>query len=101
MSIADYYSGLGIGSIGDNPNVAICRQVLKIDPETLRAIGEQYVCHRTPTPEGFIDVWDYQKLLSNLKFDEAGFAIVDEKCLQDLDKCLRGNGSHRHPDESL
>ena len=67
MTIADYYSGLGIGSIADNPGVSFLRQVLKIDPETLRAIGEQYVCHRTPTPEGFLDVWDYCALLKSVK----------------------------------
>lgn len=67
----------------DSQGVDIMRQVLKINPDTLRAIGEQYVCHRTPTPEGFIDLWEYSSLLSSLKFDERGLAIVPERCPMD------------------
>lgn len=56
-------------------DIDIYRVVLKIDPKEWIPIESTDVDHRTPTPEGWVDVWVYRHALSTLKRDDQGHVI--------------------------
>lgn len=55
--------------------IDVLRTIYRIDPDKWIPIETQTVCGKTPTPPGWVDLWNYRKALQSLKRDENGVIV--------------------------